>query len=185
MVASRGTHVALSSLGRNTVIADRVQLVNLASLQGDEAAKKEAQDRIDNARKDILGALTPWIPGDFVVTYGILLTAWPDLRNSFTWLLIISALSAMVFVILGAFAESGFKPKLSRHAKLRLLWRTVAGFAVSVYAAAAIPRSGWYDFEWFSKNEQACVLTAGVLTVAIVFILKGLQKRDVITPSPA
>jgi peptidoglycan/LPS O-acetylase OafA/YrhL len=55
--------------------------------------------------------------------------------------------------------------------------RTVVGFGVSVYAAAAIPLSGWYQWRWFSQHELACVFTAGVIVVVLAFVLKGFQKR--------
>ena len=117
------------------------------------------------------------------MTYGLLLTAWGTFRASFVWLLVVSAVCAVGFVVLGAFAETGFKRARDRSPKVRqrLLVRTVVGFCVSVFAAVAIPRSDWYDFEWFAQNELAWAITASVITGFVVLILEGLQKRGSFT----
>jgi hypothetical protein len=174
--------MSLASVGRNAVLADRVALVDDVGAKTAKEVKGEANDKLSDARKGLLNSLTPWIPGDFVVAYGTLLTAWEGLRASFVWLLIISAASAITFIVLGAFAATGFKGPKSATRKInrRLAVRTVIGFFVSIYAAFAIPRSGWYDFDWFSKNESAVVITAGVAVIIVVSVLKGLQKRGVI-----
>jgi hypothetical protein len=174
--------MALMSLGRYTAIAEEADHVGEVGGRDAEDVRKDANKKIDDVRKDILGSLTPWIPGDFVVVYGTLLTAWSNIRESFFWLLIISAVAAFTFVILGAFSETGFRTKRQRSkaVKQRLAARVTAGFLVSVFAAVTIPRSGWYDFDWFADNEQSCVLTAGIAVVAVVFVLKGLQKRRVL-----
>jgi hypothetical protein len=171
--------VALLSLGRNVVVAERVKPVGPAGSQSADDVRDEANRKLEDARKSLLDTLTPWIPGDFIVTYGVLLTAWSRMRANFGWLLIIASVSAITYVVLGAFAETGFRRADDRSTKVkqRLIGRTIAGFVVSLYAATAIPTSGWYDFKWFSDNELSWVVTGGVLVVIVVFILKGLQKR--------
>lgn len=171
--------MALVSLGRNVAVSERVRPVGSVGVKTAEEVREEANEKIDDARKGLLDTLAPWIPGDFVVTYGALLTAWSALRANFPWLLIISAASAFTYVVLGAFAETGFKNAADRSSKVKrkLLYRTIAGFGVSVCAAVAIPTSGWYDFGWFVRNELACIVTAGFLVVAVVFVLKGVQER--------
>jgi hypothetical protein len=139
-------------------------------------SEREADEKIANARKDILAALTPWIPGDFVVTYGLLLTAWTSLRASFEWMLGIAAVLALVYVVLGAFAETGFKG-IDNPTRRKLFWRTVIGFLVSVLASIAIPSSGWYDIKHFADHELSWLLTATILVAAVVMLLKGVQKR--------
>ncbi|HYO60287.1 MAG TPA: hypothetical protein VEU29_00130, partial [Actinomycetota bacterium] len=143
-------------------------------------AQAETEKKIEELRKSIIQTLTPWIPGDFVVTYGILITAWTSIESSFMWLLIIAAASALTYVVLGAFSVTGFKesdPAQARTLKNRLMMRTVAGFVVSVYAAVAIPGSGWHQFAVFRDNELAWLTTATVVVVVPVMLLKGLQKR--------
>lgn len=140
----------------------------------DELAKVKAD--VANARSNLLTSLTPWIPGDFVVSYGVLLTAWSSVQSSFPWLLVSAGGAALIFVLLGNFAETGFRG-VTRRQWGSLMLRTVVGFGVALLAAAAIPRSGWYDFGWFARNETGVVLTAtGVVLVPVVLILKGLSK---------
>lgn len=179
--------MSLASIGRNAVLAERMtDMGEVGALTGDEV-RERANKKLEAARTDILSRLTPWIPGDFVVAYGVLLTAWQGLQASFSWLLIVAALSAITFVLLGAFAETGFARPRDRSWKIvrQLALRTVIGFLVAVYASVAIPRSGWYDFAWFAQNEQSVILTASIAVVVVVFLLKGFQKLGWLTPSPA
>lgn len=80
-----------------------------------------------------------------------------------------------MFVIGAAFADggaAGVKQELRS-----IVFRTVIGIVVCVYAAIAVPNSGWYDFRWFVENEAAVVLTAaGVVIIPVIFVLKGIQK---------
>lgn len=170
--------MALLSLGRNVAIAEGLAPVD-PGVTDPNVVRTETNKKLEDAQKSLLEALTPWIPGDFVVTYGVLLTAWTGVRASFVWMLIIAAISAITFVVLGAFAETGFKAKAdwSDKAKKRLLVRTLAGFLVSVYACVAIPNSGWYELDWFSDNELSVVVTAGVISAILILALKGFQKR--------
>lgn len=165
--------MSLMTVGRNTMIANRLQM-DETRLSAEEKAK------IDETRQSLLKSLTPWIPGDFVVAYGALLTAWSALRGSFPWLVIVSIVSAVVFVFGAGFAETGFRKKSDRP-WARLGIRTAAGAIVSIYAAVAIPNSGWYDFRWFVDNELSWVVTASIVVTAVVFVLKGLQKRGTLT----
>lgn len=174
--------MSLTTLGRNAVLDEKLKTIAAAPLSGSASAeaKAEAKQKIDEARKSIIDTLTPWIPGDFIVTYGIFLTAWESLRGSFVWLLIVATGAALTYVVLGAFSATGFKQPANSQLGTpwnRLAGRTIAGFVVSVYAAVAIPNSGWYDFKWFRDNELAWVLTASVLVIVPVYVLKGLQKR--------
>lgn len=171
--------MALLSLGRNVVMAEKVEGVASAGVKDANAVREEANKRLDEARRGILDALTPWIPGDFLVIYGILLTAWPGMRASFRWMIVIAGFSALSFVVLGAFAETGFKKRSdrSRRARMRLTTRTIAGFFVSLYASVAIPMSEWYDFDAFADNELPWVVTASALVAIVVLALKGVQKR--------
>ena len=167
--------MSLVSIGRNAAIADQLRDIH-NDVRG--VASDDTRSKLDDARKNLLDSLTPWIPGDFVVTYGVLLTAWKGMRSSFAWLLIVAAVAAISYIVLGAFSVSGFRgPSGSRAAMKGLAVRTVVGFGVSIYAAAAIPASGWYDFRWFSDNELACVVTASAGVAVVVSLLKGLQKR--------
>lgn len=167
--------MALMSVGRNAVVAENLGSIDVSSGN----MTPEDKQKLEDARKSILEAVASWIPGDFVVSYGILLTAWTTLRASFFWMLIIAAISSIAFVVLGAFGETGFKKATDRTVAVRdrLVARTVVGFLVSVFASVAIPNSGWYDFKWFSDNELPVVVTAGVLVGLVVLALKGFQKR--------
>ncbi len=170
--------MALLSLGRNVAIAAEHTSPVIAGDNVDEV-RDNAQKKIEDARKGLLATLTPWIPGDFVVTYGLLLSAWKGMQGSFLWLLIVSFASAFAFVVVGAFSITGFKCKADRSAKVvkQLAIRTLAGAGVSLYAAAAIPNSGWYYFGWFRDNELAWVVTAGIIVVPVTLILQGTQKK--------
>ena len=170
--------MALMSLGRNVALAEEIEPIDPTGKSGDQVAA-ESKKKLEEAQKKLLDTLTPWIPGDFVVTYGILLTAWTRLRNSFLWLILVAALSAITYVVIAAFAETGFRGRAARSDKFkkRLFVRTVSGFLVSVLAAVAIPLSGWYDFKWFTDNELPWILTAGVIAGVAVLLLKGFQKR--------
>ena len=174
--------MSLTALGRYAAVPDDVDHVGGVAGRSPEELKEDANKKIDEVRRDIVGSLTPWIPGDFVLVYGTLLTAWATVRESFPWLLIISAASAFTFVVLGAFSDTGFRTKAQRSGAVirRLTARVIAGFFVSVIAAVTIPRSGWYDFGWFARNEQSWILTFSILVLAIVLVLKGLQKRNVL-----
>jgi len=166
--------MSLSSLGRNAVIAQSLGPVEGGS---DAAAVKAAANKkLAETRKSILDALTPWIPGDFVVTYGVLLTAWSEVRYSFEWMLLIAGVLALSFVVLGAFAESGFKA-VTKATRRKLYSRTIVGFFVSVIASIAIPKSGWYDFKHFTDNELSWLVTAGIGVGAVVMLLRGIQIR--------
>ena len=167
--------MSLSSLGRNAVVAQRLSMVGPTGSRSAQEIKEEADTKLANARKGILESLAPWIPGDFVVTYGVLLTAWHDVRSSFLWMLVIAALLTLMYVVLGAFAESGFK-NLTSKTKRRLVWRSIVGFLVSVFASIAIPNSGWYDIKRFSDNELPWLVTAGIAAGALAMLLKGVQK---------
>jgi hypothetical protein len=171
--------MALISLGRNVAVAARADEVPTATNASADSVREEANKKLEEARKSILDALTPWIPGDFIVAYGILLTAWTQLRASFLWMLVIAAACAVGFVIGGAFAETGFARPANKSGKVasRLMARTLIGFLVAVYASVAIPTSGWYDFQWFVDNELASVVTASVLVTVAVLFLKGIQRR--------
>ena len=136
-----------------------------------EAAKAE----LENARQNLLASLAPWIPGDYLVVYGILLTAWPRFRGNFPGLLIVAVTSSIVFKIGVDFAD-GRAPGVKQHLR-SIAFRTLIGIFVCVYAAVAVPNSGWYDFKWFVDNEAEVVMTAaGVVIIPVVFVLKGLQK---------
>ena len=174
--------MALLSLGRNVVIDERLRRPDLEGDTADDVRKK-VEDQLEDARKGLLHTLNPWIPGDFVITYGLLLSAWPLLRDSFIWLLVVAGGSAFTFVILGAFAATGFARRRDRSKKVwrRLLIRTGVGFTVSVYASVAIPMSGWREFSWFTENELAWLVTATALAAVIVMIMKGLQKLGILT----
>lgn len=177
--------MALMSLGRNVVLAEKAkELVVTKGMTAEAIA--ELEKNIEDYRKGLLETLTPWIPGDFVVSYGVLLTAWSALRGSFGWLLVVAGASALAYVVLGAFAETGFRKASdpSNGVKKGLVIRTIAGFLVSVYAAIAIPSSGWYQFKWFVDNELAVVVTAGVLVIILVLLLKGFQKRWQVSLGP-
>jgi hypothetical protein len=66
---------------------------------------KQGAKKVASAKSDVEKSLTPWIPGDFIVVYGTLLTAWPaTIPSSFRWLLVIASASAVVFVLGGAFS---------------------------------------------------------------------------------
>lgn len=170
--------MALLSLGRNVAIAENLQPVG-PSVTDPTDVRSQTNKKLEDAQKTLLEALTPWIPGDFVVTYGILLTAWTGIRASFPWMLIVAAISAVSFVVLGAFAETGFKTKKdwSDKVRKRLAIRTIVGFLVAVYACVAIPNSGWYQLNWFKDNELSVVVTAGVISAILILALKGFQKR--------
>lgn len=167
--------MSLLSIGRNAAIADMLHDVH-SDVHG--VASTPTTDKLQDARKSLLQDLTPWIPGDFVVTYGVLLTAWSGMRASFGWLLVVAAAAAVTYVTLGAFAVTGFTGSAgSPTAMRRLTVRTVVGFGVSVYTAVAIPNSGWYDFKWFADHELPCVVTAAAATIVVVSLLRGFQKR--------
>jgi hypothetical protein len=171
--------MALISLGRNAMVAERADELPPVGGKTVNEVHNEANKKLEDARRGILDALTPWIPGDFVVTYGLLLTAWTEMRASFPWMLLVASLSAILFIVGGAFAETGFRRASDKSKKVRnrLLARTLLGFVVSVYASVAIPTSGWYDFKGFADNELAWVVTASVLVSFLVLLLKGFQKR--------
>jgi hypothetical protein len=148
---------------------------SIEELQTESTLSDADKKKLDDTRKSLLDTLAPWIPGDFVVSYGALLTAWTAIRRSFGWLLIVAIASAIVFVFGAAFAATGFKTPSDRPF-LRLSVRALVGGAVAVAAATAIPNSGWYDFKWFVDNELACVVTAGIGAGILVLILKGFTK---------
>lgn len=161
--------MSLLSVGRNAEATSQL-------VEATRDLTPEQKKKFEDARKGLLDTLTPWIPGDFVVSYGILLTSWAGMRRSFGWLLLVAGISAVAFVFLGAFAATGFKTKRSRRWN-GLAVRAIVGALVSVYAAVAIPNSGWYDFKWFTDNELSVVVTAGIVVVFLVLALKGIQKR--------
>ena len=162
--------MALMTVGRMTSQDSALKLA------ANEEKDVERKKQLEEARKSLLEQLTPWIPGDFVITYGILLTAWTKVRNDFESLLLCSVGLAFGFVFLSAFAATGFTTARSRQWR-KLTARSVVGAVVSLIAAIAIPNSGWYDFKAFSENELAWVVTASALVVFVIFFLKGLQKR--------
>jgi len=167
--------MSLLSVGRSAAVAAQLREVH-SEISAD--APDDTKKKLEDARKSLLDSLTPWIPGDFVVTYGTLLTTWTGMRASFAWLLILAAACAVTYIILGAFTLTGFVgPSGSASTMKSLAARTVVGFVVSVYAAVAIPNSGWYDFKWFSDHELQCVVTAAIAVVVVVSLLKGFQKR--------
>ena len=172
--------MSLAGLGRQAVASDPVvEPITKAVINDDDErrmANAEVKTKVEKAQQDIIGGLTPWIPGDFVVTYGALLTAWAGMHGSFEWMLLVSGLAALVYVPLGAFAATGFKKLTSQQAKV-LLRRTGVGFLVSVYAGVAIPNSGWRDFKWFTDHELEVTITAGILVVVPIMFLTGLEKR--------
>jgi L-lactate permease len=168
--------MSLSSLGRNAVIANALVPVTADDTRSAAEIKLEADAKLASARKSILEALTPWIPGDFVVTYGVLLTAWTSVRASFEWMLVIAAALTVTYVLLGAFAESGFK-NVDADTRKKLISRTIVGFFVSVVASIAIPESGWYDIKSFADNELSWLVTAGIGVGAVAMFLRGVQKR--------
>lgn len=134
-----------------------------------------AESELATARADLLEQLAPWIPGDFVVVYGALLTAWAAIRNDFLWLIVVAVASAIVFVIGSAFADQGLKGVKEKRSPL--LMRTLVGIPICVLAALAIPNSGWSQFEWFVNNEASVVLTASVVgIVPIAYLLRGISK---------
>jgi len=182
-----GGIMSLASVGRNTILAERITDIGEVGALTKDQVRERANKRLEDARTDILSRLTPWIPGDFVVAYGVLLTAWTGMQASFTWLLIVAAASSVTFIVLGAFAETGFAKARDRSGKLlrQLAVRTVIGFLVALYAAVAIPRSGWYEFGWFAQNETSVTVTAGIVVVIVVFLLRGFQKLGWLAPSPA
>jgi hypothetical protein len=171
--------VSLLSVGRRLSAAQSLTPVTPGEEQTIEQVADEANTKIEDARKGLLDTLTPWIPGDFVVTYGLLLTAWDTMQESFEWLLAVALLCALTYVVLGAFAQSGFRatPGVTLPSFRGLIYRSIAGALVSVLAAIAIPTSGWYDFEWFRDNELSTVVTATLVAAALVLLLKGLQRR--------
>jgi hypothetical protein len=134
----------------------------------------DANKKLADARQGIATTLAPWIPGDFLVIYGTLLTAWTGLRADFYWMIALSVLSAFLFVFLGAIAESGFVKDQGFY--WGLLLRAVIGAGACIYACFAVPNSGWYDFGWMRDNETPVVLTAGTCLSAVVLILKTVQK---------
>lgn len=135
----------------------------------------QAERRLDVARQDVLDRLTPWIPGDFLVIYGGLLTAWETIRANFVWLLSLAFALAFAFVFGAAFASTGLKRPQDRPI-LQLTVRSVVGGVVSLAAAVAIPNSGWYDFKGFRDNELAWVFTVSLVLGLFVFVLLGVQK---------
>jgi hypothetical protein len=166
----RGVAMALLTVGRRVSQGD-VMKVAVAAEQ-DPARRKALED----ARKSLLEQLTPWIPGDFVVTYGTLLTLWGTFRASFAWLVVWALALSFSFVFIGAFAATGFTTRASRRWSA-LIARTIIGGVVSLVAAIAIPSSGWYDFADFVENEARWVASAALLIGVFIGVLKGLQKR--------
>lgn len=134
----------------------------------------DAEGRLEVARQDVLDRLTPWIPGDFLLVYGGLLTAWETMRGDFAWLLALAFGLAFAFVFGAAFASTGLKHPQDRPL-LQLTVRAAVGGVVSLVAAAAIPNSGWYDFKGFRDNELPWVFTLSLLLGLFVFVLLGLQ----------
>lgn len=70
------------------------RIMAIENIDSDEAAADlgAAQERVENARDDLerarqnlLTQLTPWIPGDYLVVYGILLTALIGRYSSRRW----------------------------------------------------------------------------------------------------
>jgi hypothetical protein len=171
--------MSLISVGRNTVVAAELRREH-GRPPTDRSSDLAAEQEAERARqKALLDTLTPWIPGDFAVTYAALLTTWANLRGNFPWLVVIAIVSAVAFVFGGAFATTGFLGTDGATWR-RLTVRTVIGAAVSVYAAAAIPNSGWRDFEWFTNNESSWIITATLVATGIVLVLRGFKKRGLL-----
>jgi hypothetical protein len=191
-----GWAMALLTLGRQAVRTEAIARKNPPPPDPTQiaAARTEAgdnpetlatelaktQNRLDVAQQQILDRLTPWIPGDFLVVYGGLLTAWTTLRKDFPWLVGLAFGLAFAFVFGAAFATTGFRknvPTVQLDVPIvQLLVRSVVGGAVSLAAATAIPNSGWYDFKGFVDNELSWVFTVSLLLGLFVLILLGLQK---------
>lgn len=175
--------MALVSLGKNAALlaftAPKPSPPDGASDDVVRAVEQDAARKLGKARGDIQKSLTPWIPGDFLVTYGALLTAWTAIQGDFVWMLIVTGASVVVFVWAGAFSLDGGKNWTGDLIK-RLVGRSVVGFVVSLVAAATIPRSGWYEFAWFADHEQSVLTTLGIATGALVLVLTGLKVRGVV-----
>lgn len=155
--------------------ANEVQAV----VQQVAAVQQAANDSIKKTRGDIQKSLTPWIPGDFLVTYGTLLAAWDALRNDFLWMVILSIIIGVVFVWGGAFSMDGFR-QFSRKLAGKLTGRTLVGIVVSLIAAATVPTSGWYQLKLFQDHETSVLTTLGVLVGVLVLVLTGLKMRGII-----
>ncbi|MFC5175355.1 hypothetical protein [Nocardioides taihuensis] len=175
--------MALVSLGKNAALlastAPPADLAAGAQPEAVRAAQEDASSKLKKTRGDIQKSLTPWIPGDFLVSYGALLTAWTGLQSNFWGMVIVTAATVIVFVWAGAFSldeGTNWSKKLAG----RLAGRSLIGFVVALVAAATIPKSGWYEFSWFSNNEQSVLTTLGILTGALVLVLTGLKMRGVI-----
>ena len=175
-------HTNRMNLAEGRIDAACIRMLNdgdvggASELETVKADLEKAKQELEDARKNLLASLAPWIPGDYIVAYGVLLTAWTSLRNDFPALLLITAAAAVVLVVGSAFAETGFKGTTKKQAR-ELTVRTVIGFAVSIFASVAIPTSGWYDFAFFRDNEASIILTASaVAIIPVLLILKGLNK---------
>jgi hypothetical protein len=204
LVNTRRVAMALLSVGRNAVLNEKVKrvappsreaLVAVLPERGTEAAAEplldlaaqivatrvvddtvsEANDNIDKARKGISDALAQWIPGDLLVVYGTLLTAWTQLRGNFGWMIGISIVLGAALVFVGAAAQGGWGAV--KQSTGDLSWRAIIGVGVSLVACSAVPNSGWYQFPWMRENEAAVVLTAGAMVGILVLLLKSLPAR--------
>lgn len=165
--------MSLLTLGRTATTRD---------MAGDSSAltpeqQAEVKRQVEAARKSLIGSMAPWIPGDFLVTYGALLTAWTSLRASFPWMVLLAVGLAFALVFGAAFSETGFKDPKDRVYK-RLIIRSLVGAFAAVYACFAVPNSGWYDFAWFVDNELAVITTAGIGATLIVLLLKGIERSS-------
>jgi len=108
-------------------------------------ATPQRQRELNEIKKDNQTALTPWIPGDFIVAYGTLIAAWSSLSRSFFALAAIALISSVAFVWLGAFATTGLKNP-TRTVRRRLFAPTAVGGPLSIFVALTIPASGLNDF---------------------------------------
>ena len=171
--AAQGGQEAMSAVDAAASAAG-LEAATLARNTGESTADA-ANKKLGDARKGLADSLTPWIPGDFLVTYGTLLTAWDSLRGAFWMMVGLSVASAFAFVFLGAIAEAGWGT-LAASSYAKLFWRALIGAAISVYASFALPNSGWYGFAWMRDNESSVVLTAGLGVALIVLFLKTLPR---------
>ena len=174
--------MALISLGKNAAMLERLS-PPLSIPDGASAellaVREDANDKIKKTKGDIQKSLTPWIPGDFLVTYGTLLAVWTVMQNNFRWLLVIAIGSAIAYVWLGAFSVTGFKDFSGPLVK-KLVVRSIVGAILSILVAATVPLSGWYQLAWFKNNESAVIATLGIVTGLVVLLLTGLKMRGLI-----
>jgi hypothetical protein len=94
-----GTHRSLvSGMGdRMDTLAATDPAVVQPELEEAKVELAEAEKELEKARHNLLTSLAPWIPGDYLIVYGILLTAWSRLRGNFPALLLVAVASSIVF----------------------------------------------------------------------------------------